>query len=128
MAHRTYFTVNEDAFEHLHLSVVKRIEIEPAIAMIVIMSDGPHLMFKDRGYGQPEETVEEMSPFLLNGQVRTEEMLEILLDEMTELDSEKTDDWSLLVAVIQEIEEMEETEDLQEVLVNGKEKNRTSVE
>lgn len=100
VSYRTYFTVSKDAYEHLYLHTVKRDEFRPA--MVVMMSDGPQLMFKDRGFGRPEETAEEMSPFLVTGQVTSDEDLGELLDAMTELESEKIDDWSVLAAVLEE--------------------------
>ena len=73
------------------------------------MSDGPQLMFKDRGFGRAEETAEEMSPFLVTGQVTSDEDLGELLDAMTELESEKMDDWSMLAAILEEQEPEEES-------------------
>ena len=102
VSYRTYFTVSKDAYEHLFLQTVKRDELHPA--MVVMMSDGPQLMFKDRGFGRPEETEEEMSPFLVKGQVTSDEDLGELLDAMTELESEKMDDWSMLAAILEEQE------------------------
>lgn len=107
VSYRTYFTVSKDAYEHLFLQTVKRDELHPA--MVVMMSDGPQLMFKDRGFGRAEETAEEMSPFLVTGQVTSDEDLRELLDAMTELESEKMDDWSMLAAILEEQEPEEES-------------------
>jgi hypothetical protein len=62
--------------------------------MIVMMSDGPQMMFKDRGFGNPAETAMEMAPFIIEHQIRNDEELESLLNQMTELEIEKMDDWS----------------------------------
>ncbi len=105
VAHRTYFTISREAYEHLYLQIIKRDEIKPVT--LLMMSDGPQLMFKDRGFGIPEETAEEMASFISSGQVRSDEDLGSLLDAMTELEAEKMDDWSLL-AVALEMEEKEE--------------------
>lgn len=130
VSHRTYFTISSEAYEHLYLRIVKREESKPA--MLVLMSDGPQLMFKDRGFGVPEETAEEMAPFLLNGQVKTDEDLGSLLDAMTELESEKTDDWSLLAAVMEmekkKTEEGEKEEEKQEGKEERKEENKEEKE
>lgn len=107
VSYRTYFTVSKDAYEHLFLQTVKRDELHPA--MVVMMSDGPQLMFKDRGFGRPEETAEEMSPFLVRGQVTSDEELGELLDAMTELESEKMDDWSVLAAILEKQEAEQES-------------------
>lgn len=129
VSHRTYFTISREAYEHLYLQIIKRDEIKPVT--LLMMSDGPQLMFKDRGFGIPEETAEEMASFISSGQVRTDEDLGSLLDAMTELEAEKMDDWSLL-AVALEMEEKEEElekdseqkeEELEEEKVDLNEKN-----
>lgn len=94
----TFFTVSTDALEHLRVTVVDRKTHD--ISMVLMMSDGPELMFGDRGFGNPIETAEEIAPFLVNGEVENDGEFEELLDEMTELESEKSDDWSLLAAVL----------------------------
>ncbi|XCP85336.1 protein phosphatase 2C domain-containing protein [Roseburia hominis] len=95
---QTFFTVSGDAYEHFYIKIVDRKEQNPAMA--VLMSDGPQLMFKDRGFGNPEETVKELLPFLVNGLVEDDVDFGRLLDQMTELEVEKLDDWSILAVLL----------------------------
>lgn len=91
---QTFFTVSNDAYEHLYIEAVERKVQNPAMA--VLMSDGPQLMFKDRGFGDPKETVKELAPFVADGLIEDDADFGRLLDQMTELEVEKMDDWSIL--------------------------------
>lgn len=96
----TYFTVSKDRMEHFFFKKIamQDAEQEKIPSAVICMSDGPYAMFQDRGGGEPTKTVEEMAPFLLEKQIASDEEFEAFLNQMTELELEKMDDWSLIVA------------------------------
>lgn len=96
----TYFTVSKDRMDHFFLKKIamQDAEQEKVPSAIIFMSDGPYTMFQDRGEGEPTKTVEEIAPFLLEKQIASDEEFEALLNQMTELELEKMDDWSLIAA------------------------------
>lgn len=94
-SNRTYFSVSNNAREKLRLYTTKRSGEFPSLA--IMMSDGPYTMFKNRGFGDPKVTIKEFSKYILGGEVNSNERLKILLDAMTEIESDKGDDWSIQV-------------------------------
>lgn len=91
----TFFTVSHDAEAHLRIDKNKDVPDEKL--MYVATTDGFYATLENRGYGNPEESVLEMAGVVLKELIHdNNDLLELAL-EMSELEEEKTDDWSMIV-------------------------------
>lgn len=91
----TFFTISYDAEAHLRID--KKREIPDEKVMFAVTSDGFYATLKNRGYGNPEESVLEMAGVVWQELIQDDnDLLELAL-EMSELEEEKADDWSLIV-------------------------------
>ena len=89
----TYFTVSPQAARHLRLDTRKAEEISGA----VLLSDGPYLMFRNRGGGMARETAKELLDYAREGRLTKQEELRDALNQMAEYPGERLDDWSVLL-------------------------------
>ncbi len=92
----TYFTVSEDAYEHLRVD--KGWEVSNEKVLFMATSDGFYGTLEGRGYGNPEESVLEMLEVIISKELirSSHDLLELSL-EMSEYEEEKMDDWSVIV-------------------------------
>ena len=90
---RTVFTVSPDASARLRICTAWGGD-RPA--RVLLMSDGPCAMFRSRG-GTLAATAAELLGYAAGGQLTSNENLAAVLDQMTLLPSERSDDWSVAI-------------------------------
>lgn len=92
----TYFSVSNDAEEHARLSVFSIREMR--LESILMMSDGPEMMFYNRGIKRTDRTAAEILGYVRDGIIKSNEDLADILDQMAEIPAERMDDWSMIIS------------------------------
>ena len=89
----TYFTVSPDAESHLRME--KRSLRD--ISGVLLTSDGPYQMFRNRGEGAASATAHELLTFARQGNLSTQRTLARVLNQMAEYPAERLDDWAAML-------------------------------
>ena len=89
----TYFAINPQASQHLRLETRNAEDISG----VVLLSDGPYAMFRNRGGGMARETAKELLNYAREGRLTRRSELRDALSQMAEFPGERLDDWSVLL-------------------------------
>ena len=99
MLNATYFSVSSDAADHARICFFKVRGMQ--IGSVLMMSDGPYLMFYNRGMRQPDRTAAEILGYVRDGIINSNEDLADIMNQMAEVPGERMDDWSVIVSDFQ---------------------------
>lgn len=89
------FTVSESAEQNLRLYVLDR--SETPVDYLVLTSDGPAEMLRNRSGGDLIATVRELWGYTAEQGMTCGEVFENVLEQMAEVPLERMDDWSMLI-------------------------------
>lgn len=89
---QTYFTVSEDAPEHLRIYTGE----EQLPAQLLMVSDGPCAMFRTR-HGSLPSAAEELLGYARGEEITSDDTLSEVLDQMNYYAYDRRDDWSVLI-------------------------------